>query len=199
MTTTNNQEGNPKEFAPGSIAGPPAGPPPGKPVSKLRRWLKLGFLGVVLSGIYIAYNLSLMTLPIFSPEVRPARGDVDGTSFKLADEKLQRQLIAVIQSQLTAFRQEDYSTAYTYAAAEFKAQVSLAAFERMVKAAFPQLARSRSAEYGIVMENGDIARVEVTIVGESGARIHCQYILHREGGGWKIGGVNEGQPEKAFI
>jgi hypothetical protein len=77
--------------------------------------------------------------------------------------------------------------------------VSLAAFERLVKAAFPQIARSRSAEYGIILDNGEDARVEVTIVGETGTRIHYQYVLHREHGGWKIGGVNEGQTEKNII
>ena len=190
MTTTNNPDGSATRPAPGK-----------KPASKAHRWLKIMLLGVVLSGIYIAYNLSLMTLPVFGPAASPERSNYveEVVPFKMADDKLQRQLILVIQSQLAAFRQEDYSMAYTFAAADFKAQISLAAFERMVKAAFPQIARSRAAEYGIIVENGDNAKVEVTIVGETGTRIHYQYILHRESGDWKIGGVNEGQPEKAFM
>ena len=182
-----------------NVPVPPAAAP--KPGSKARRWLKLGLLGVGLAGIYIAFNLSLLTVPVAGPPLKPkaARNEANVGAFKLTEDKLQKQLVRVIQSQLAAFRQEDYSAAYGLAAADFKAQVSLAAFERLVKAAFPQLARSRSAEYGIILDNGEDARVEVTIVGETGTRIHYQYVLHSEHGGWKIGGVNEDQTEKNFI
>jgi hypothetical protein len=200
MTTSDHQDDNAKlpDFGP-NVSAPPATAP--KPGSKARRWLKLGLLGVGLAGIYIAFNLSLLTVPVAGPPIKPksAPNEVNLGAFKLTDDKLQKQLVLVIQSQLAAFRQEDYSAAYAFAAADFKAQVPLAAFERLVKAAFPQIARSRSAEYGIILDNGEDARVEVTIVGESGTRIHYQYVLHREHGGWKIGGVNEGQTEKNFI
>ncbi len=188
---------------PGSSSGPyadsPVAAPAPKPGSKAQRWFKIILLGVGLGGIYTVYNLSLMTLPQLGPTNEITRVEIESVPFMLADEKLQQQLIKVIQSQLAAFRQEDYTTAYTFAAADFKAQISRAAFERMVKTGFPQIARSRSAEYGIILENGSDARVEVTIVGENGTRIHYQYVLHRERGGWKIGGVNEGPSEKSFI
>ena len=195
MATSNDQ--------PGSSSGPYSDPPvtaaAPKPGSKAQRWFKIILLGIGLGGIYTVYNLSLLTLPQLGPTNEIQRVEVESAKFKLADEKLQQQLIKVIQSQLAAFRQEDYTTAYTFAAADFKAQIPLAAFERMVKTGFPQIARSRSAEYGIIMDNGVDARVEVTIVGETGTRIHYQYILRHEHGAWKIGGVNEGPSEKGFI
>jgi len=195
MATSSNQS----EDSKGPFSDPPNIASPPKPGSKARRWFKIALLGVGLGGIYTVYNLSLMTLPQLGPSNEITRMELESVPFKLADEKLQQQLIKVIQSQLAAFRQEDYSTAYTFAAADFKAQISLAAFERMVKTGFPQIARSRSAEYGIILDNGEDARVEVTIVGETGTRIHYQYVLHRERRGWKIGGVNEGPSEKSFI
>lgn len=200
MATSNHQDGSPGGYGFESrrpFTATPQGST-GQKSSRARRWFKIVLFAVVLSGIYIAYNLSLMTMPGLGPVSRPARTGLDGAPFKLAGEKLQQQLIGVIQSQLVAFRNEDYSAAYGYAAADFKAQVSLAAFERMVKASFPQIARSRSAEYGIILENGETARVEVTIEGESGTRIHYQYTMHLEHGVWKIGSVNGGQPEKIY-
>ena len=195
MATSNHQSGNPS----GPFSEPPTIAPTPRPASRLQRWLKIILLGVGLGAIYIVYNLSLITLPQLGPANEVRRIEMNGASFKLADQKLQQQLIKVIQAQLAAFRQEDYSTAYTFAAADFKSQISLTAFERMVKTSFPQIARSRAAEYGVIMDNGADARVEVTIVGETGTRIHYQYILHQENGGWKIGGVNEGPSEKNFI
>ena len=200
MATSNHPSGNPIGPASDPLlpAPKPAGPT-AKPAPKVRRWLKVIFLGVFLGAVYIAYNLSLVTIPQLGPPSRTELLERETTPFKLADEKLQQQVIKVIGGQLAAFRQEDYPAAYAFAAADFKAQVTLAAFERLVKTGFPQIARSRSAEYGIILENGREAEAEVTIVGETGTRIHYQYILRREHGEWKIGGVNEGQSEKGFI
>lgn len=118
-------------------------------------------------------------------------GRTRGAQFKLTDGAGEKELQSVIESQLTAFREGDFSAAYGYAAAGLKAQVTLPAFERMVKTTYPAIAQSRSAEFGVSLDNGKEAVIHVTIVGRSGRAHHYEYILQREGDAWRISGVKE--------
>jgi hypothetical protein len=59
----------------------------------------------------------------------------------------------------------------------------------MVKTGFPALVRSRSAVYGVIMDNGEQAVVNVGIKASSGKTLHFQYLLRKEKSGWRISGV----------
>ena len=115
-------------------------------------------------------------------------------SLKISKESMRKELTQIIKSQLAAFRDEDYVTAYTFAAAGIKAQYPLAAFERMVKTGYPVIARFKSAEFGVVRDNGEEAVVNVEVEGESSSVAHYQYFLRKENAGWKISGVVEEKP-----
>jgi hypothetical protein len=60
----------------------------------------------------------------------------------------------------------------------------------MVKGNYPLIAQNRAAQFGVVLDNGDHALVNVTIIGGGQTR-HYQYLLQREKAGWRIAGVAE--------
>src|SRR6185436_11416522 len=102
-----------------------------------------------------------------------------GGSLQISSEAMRDKLKGVVKSQLTAFRDDDYVTAYTFAAAGIKTKYPLAAFERMVKTGFPAIARFKSAAFGVVLDNGQEAVVSVEIEGESNRATHYQYFLRK--------------------
>lgn len=95
---------------------------------------------------------------------------------------------AAISGQLAAFRAEDYAAAYVFSDEEFRARMPVDRFERMVKGAYPVIAHSVSARFGLTFDNGEDATVNVQVVGGD-ETITYQYHLHREGGAWRITGV----------
>jgi hypothetical protein len=106
------------------------------------------------------------------------------------EESTKKELIRVVDSQLSAFRKNDYLKAYTYAAAGIRAHFSPTAFERMVRMGYPPIAQSRSADFGTTLDNGLQAVINVGITAGSGkALYYYQYHLQREKSGWKISGV----------
>jgi hypothetical protein len=114
---------------------------------------------------------------------------------KPTEEPMRKELTQIIKSQLTAFRDNDYVTAYTFSAAGIREKFPLAAFERMVKTGYAAIAQFKSAEFGVVLDNGEEAIVNVEIEGESNRIVHYQYFLRKENGSWKIAGVIEVKPK----
>ena len=86
----------------------------------------------------------------------------------LSQAEVRTELIQVVESQLSAFRKDDYPAAYQYAAAELRDQMPLPAFERMVRQDYALIAHSSSAGYGAVLDNGMTGMVNVDIKGRSG-------------------------------
>jgi hypothetical protein len=111
--------------------------------------------------------------------------------YNVSEETVEKELRTVIESQLSAFRQDDYPEAYKFAASAMRSQVPLPAFERMVRRAYPEIAQSESAHFGMMLDNGRFALVNVTITGATGRSLHYEYALQREHYGWKIAGVSE--------
>lgn len=102
------------------------------------------------------------------------------------------ELAKVIEGQLAAFRDNDFPRAYTFAASGIKEMFGPAEFERMVKVGYPVIARSASAEYGLTLDSGEEAVVNVRIVGAAdGQAVDYLYTLGKEDGTWKITGVSE--------
>ena len=95
-----------------------------------------------------------------------------------------------IMKQLEAFRRDDYDTAYTFAAAEIKEMFDRAAFERMVRSGYPEIARSTFAliARGEVGPDGHVY-VRVRIRGANGNSIEAVYDMIHEADGWRINGV----------
>ena len=104
---------------------------------------------------------------------------------------VKQELTAVVDAQLAAFRANDYPKAYTFAAAAIQGMFSRERFEEMVRTAYPVIAHSAKAEYGLAFDTGEEAVVNVTVEGADGSRTSYQYLLKKEDGGWKINGVSE--------
>lgn len=104
---------------------------------------------------------------------------------------MKEKLHAVIRQQLEAFRRDDYAAAYVFAAAAIKAQFPVEAFEKMVRAGYPMIAKSSDANFGLTLDDGDRAVVTVRVVGadQRGASFH--YLLERSGDDWRISGVQQ--------
>ncbi|MDB6019568.1 MAG: hypothetical protein JWR19_4057 [Pedosphaera sp.] len=152
------------------------------------RWLTVVVMGVTLGLLYVSWRVSLIH-PGVGEGRRSAAQQFSMAPVKLSEASVRKELIQVIESQLSAFRKNDYPKAYHYAAASVQEQMPLPAFERMVRTGFPVIARSSSAEFGVTVDNGEEALVNVGIISEAGKTIRYQYFLKHERAGWKINGV----------
>ena len=102
------------------------------------------------------------------------------------------ELTDVIDAQLAAFRADDYAKAYTFAAAEIKGMFTPEDFEGMVRKSYPVIAHSTSVDYGMAFDTGEEAVIYVHVQ-NTGTKAdgQYQYMLKKENGAWKIGGVVE--------
>jgi hypothetical protein len=115
----------------------------------------------------------------------------DAPKLKPSEPAVKKELTAVVESQLAAFREHDFKTAYSFAASAIKEQFPLGAFEQMVKEGYPVIAQSTAATFGVILDDGQQAVVHTVVKGKSGKIGRYQYLLVREGKGWKINGVTE--------
>lgn len=156
------------------------------PGPKLLRWSKVILVGCALGLFLVAANYVLWSLLL---RVDRARHMHAGPPLVLSAEPVKLELIRVIGSQLSDFRRGDFAGAYAFADSDLQAQVSTNAFERIVKTGYPAIARSRSASFGVILDNGEEAIVTVGIMNQSGHLIQYRYLLRHEPGGWRISGV----------
>jgi hypothetical protein len=104
---------------------------------------------------------------------------------------MREQLQTVIRGQLEALRKSDYPGAYRFAAPGIREQFPLEAFETMVKAGYPVIAENQDAVFGLTVDDGDKAVVNVRIIARNKSSVSYQYLLERHGEAWQIGGVFE--------
>ncbi len=112
-----------------------------------------------------------------------------------SSDALKKELTAVIEGQLAAFRANDYPKAYTFAAAEIRSLFPVEDFEKMVRTNYAVIARSTHTEYGMAFDTGEEAVVNVRIQNAEKKSVEYQYLLKKEDAGWKISGVSEVKAE----
>jgi hypothetical protein len=116
-------------------------------------------------------------------------------AMRVSPPAVREEVAAVIEAQLAAFRASDVEKAYGCASQAFRAQVSLAAFARMVERNYPEIWRNTRADLGIV--RGDDARVAVPVhIFTKTSDAIYDYVLYRDKAGWRIGGVLRRDPKK---
>ena len=108
---------------------------------------------------------------------------------------MKKELSDIIDAQLAAFRANDYAKAYTFAASEIKDLFPASDFEKMVRSAYPIIAHSSAADYGLAFDTGEEAVVNVRVSNAENKSAEYQYLLKKEDGHWKIGGVSELKPQ----
>lgn len=108
---------------------------------------------------------------------------------------MKAEITAVIESQLAAFRSGDFAGAYLFAAESIRAMFPAPQFEQMVRQAYPLIANSRRIDFGLCLDDGHDAVVNVTVEGAEGGQKEYQYTLTKEERGWRITGVVEAPPQ----
>jgi hypothetical protein len=157
------------------------------------RWAMVVVLGCLLGLIFVFSSLALRLAP--SHQRNPSRYPQPFVLLRISNDSTKNGLIKIVDAQLAAFRRGDYPRAYAFAGSQVHSQYPLPLFERMVKIGYPVIARSRSAQFGVILDNGDEAVVNVGILDGSGRIFHYQYFLKHEPAGWKINGVSEAKFE----
>lgn len=137
----------------------------------MRRWIAGVLLGIGLgvAGVGRAASAESGALRASKPEVK-------------------QEIVAVIEAQLAAWRKNDLAKAYSFAAAELRAQKSLREFTAIVEANYPEIRASTRAECGIVRDDGTRATVTVQVYAQNGDAAY-HYTLVQERAGWRIYGV----------
>ena len=111
-------------------------------------------------------------------ELRASRPDV------------RREVIAAIDGQLAAFRSHDIPAAYGFAAIALRQQFPVDRFAATIRQGYPEIWLNARAEFGIVRDNGVRATLNVRVFEANNASASYDYILFKEPGGWRIGGVS---------
>jgi hypothetical protein len=102
-----------------------------------------------------------------------------------------RELFAIVNQQLVAFRTSDFRSAYRYAATGVQQKFTLTQFEAMVRRDFPEMTRSHRVEFGLVRVQGGSALVQVFFIRPDGMARSFLHSLTNEDAVWKIDGVEE--------
>jgi len=102
-----------------------------------------------------------------------------------------RELFAIVNEQLLAFRAADFQSAYLHAATGVQQKFTLPQFERMVRQNYPAITQARRVEFGLVKAEGASAVVQVFFFAGDGSVRSFLYSLINEDEVWKINGVEE--------
>jgi len=138
-------------------------------------------------------RLPLVVLALFACAL--VRGAAD-EGMRASKPDVRKEVVAVIEAQLAAFRAAEYAKAYGYAAAEFRAQKPLQVFVSIVRASYPEIWFNSRVECGLVRDNGAFAKLLVHIYGHDSDATY-DYTLVKERGGWRIRDVLRHAPKQA--
>jgi len=117
-------------------------------------------------------------------------------SMRASKPELRREVVAVIEAQLGAFRDKDTKAAYGLAATAFRAQTARRQFELIVLNNYPEIWSNTKAEFGLVRDDGTRATVLVQVYAKEGSAGY-DYGLVKERDGWRIESVLRHAPKKA--
>lgn len=116
-------------------------------------------------------------------------------AMRASKPEVKKEIVAAIEGQLAALRKGDPKKAYSYAAAELRAQKSLPVFTAIVKENYPEIWANVRAEFGIVRDDGTRAAVTVQVYSKT-ADAAYDFTLVKEAAGWRIHGVLRHEPTK---
>ena len=108
--------------------------------------------------------------------------------------EVRKEVVTVIEAQLAAFRSGNQAKAYSYAAADLRAQKPLPVFSEIVQRNYPEIWRNTRAEFGLVHDDGRQATVTVQVFTKEGDAAY-DFTLLKEKPGWRIYGVLRHAPK----
>ena len=115
---------------------------------------------------------------------------------RYSEPETRREVRTVVETQLAALRDEEWATAYGLTATAFRSRVAPADFVRLFRRHFLVMLKSSRAEFGLIQDDGRMARVPVRIHAgdESAAYV---FTLVRETRGWRVWRIVEDRPGAA--
>ena len=115
--------------------------------------------------------------------------DVGGTpAARYSKPAVRRALVAVVEAQLTALRNDDWAKAYGFAAAALQERLTIEQFAAMIQRNYPAIWHSTRADYGFIRDDDRMAWVPVRVSTPPESAAYDYGLIH-ESGGWKIAGV----------
>ncbi len=102
-----------------------------------------------------------------------------------------RELFAIVNQQLAAFRSADFQSAYRHAATGVQRKYTLTQLEKMVRQNYPEMTRTQRVEFGVVKVQGASALVQVFFFAPNGSVRSFLYSFVNEDDSWKIDGVEQ--------
>ena len=106
-------------------------------------------------------------------------------------------LYAAVNQQLSAFRADDFGSAYRQAAAGVQQKFSRVEFEQMIRRDFSPMTMVERVEFGAMRVVGGTALVQVFLTAPDGSVRGFLYSFTAESDGWKIDGVEPIGPQPA--
>jgi hypothetical protein len=110
--------------------------------------------------------------------------------------EVRKEVVAAIEGQLAAFREQDTRKAYTFAAATLRAQNPLRQFLRIVEINYPEIWANTKGECGVVRDDGVRATVLVQVFAKEGRADYDYGLVKERDGVWRIESVLRHAPKK---
>jgi Domain of unknown function (DUF4864) len=115
-------------------------------------------------------------------------------AMKASKPAVRKEVIAVIEGQLTAFRAGEVMRAYAYAARGLQEQTPLPRFVQLVRQGYPEIWTNTRAEFGLVHDDGERATTTARVFAKDGTSATYDYLLVKEEDVWRITGVLRHEP-----
>ena len=156
-----------------------------------------GFAFGAVTGIVGRMNF-LSKVAALAAGLLLAGGVVRGADDALHASKpeVRREIVAVIDAQLAAFRAGDVRKAYGYASADLRAEKPLRMFAAIVQENYPEIWKNTRAEFGLVRDDGGQATLLVHLFGKDGDAAY-DYTLVKERSGWRIRAILRHAPKNS--
>jgi hypothetical protein len=106
-----------------------------------------------------------------------------------------RELLLVVNRQLSSFRAADFESAYHHSATAVQQKFSQSQFELMIRRDFSSMTAVQRVEFGALRVAGSNAVLQVFLTTPDGAVRAYLYSFTCEADGWKIDGVESLGPQ----
>lgn len=117
------------------------------------------------------------------------------SSLLASKPEVRREIIAVVEAQLAAFRANDVRKAHGYASSALRAQKPLNIFAAIVRENYPEIWVNQRAEFGLVRDDGREATLLVHVFGKDSDASY-DYTLVKEAKAWRIAAVLRHAPKR---
>ena len=117
------------------------------------------------------------------------------TELRAATAEEKKAVSTAIETQLKAFRDNDYAKATKYQSLSLRKNFRDAEeFRTMMRRSYPQFASYKSVKFGDAhcSKDGTMCQIHVTVTGKDGVTLTALYAMVKEEGEWRVGSVYGG-------